>query len=87
MDADERILFLVFYRSLTWLEQLKAAPSPMPYGLAQRWASFLIAPEAIDKLYEEECPYAWGYAAVMAEMRWVYEDKPKLAFVPKKGAP
>ena len=84
-DPDELILAICFFLSLSWLDELKATPTPMPFGASQRWASLLISPAAVDKLYGESNPYAWGYAAVMEEMRAVYEAAPKLEFVPKKG--
>ena len=83
--AHVLILTIVFYRSLEWLDSLKAAPTPLPYGIARRWESFLITPEAIDRLYGESIPAAWGYAAVMEEMREVFDAVPKAVFVPKKG--
>ncbi len=85
LDPYALILVVVFRLSLGWLEDLKATPTPMPFGASQRWASLLISPAAADKLYGESNPYAWGYAAVMEEMRAVYEAAPKLEFVPKKG--
>lgn len=82
---SEHIAVIVFAHSLKWLDELKAAPTPLPYGLAQRFKA-LIPERDMTELYEwGACPYWWAYAATMQEYMEVYAALPKQEFVAKKG--
>lgn len=47
---SEHIAVIVFAHSLKWLDELKAAPTPLPYGLAQRFKA-LIPERDMTELY------------------------------------
>ena len=81
---DESIAVSVFYKSLEWLDELKAAPTPLPYGVAQRFKA-RIPERDMAELYEQEtCPYWWAYAATIQEIVALFESLPKTPFVGKK---
>jgi hypothetical protein len=65
-------------------EQLKSAPSPLPYGLAQKFAAMVPAktPEAI--LEQETNPFWHWYAVELQEYIDLLCSIPKQAFVEKR---
>lgn len=84
MNIDERIATTAFYKSLGWLDELKVAPTPLPYGMTQRFKA-LIPERDMTELYEREtCPYWWAYAATIQEFVALFEALPKKPFVGKK---
>lgn len=87
MTTDEQISIIVFWCSMKWLEELKAAPLPLPYGLHQKFKALIPGKSPDEILSATDNPYWWGYAEVMREFIEVLEALPKMAFKEKKATP
>ncbi len=84
MTTDEQIAETTFSNSMGWLEQLKSAPSPLPYGLHQKFKALIPGKTPDEILAVTGNAYWFGYAEVMREFIEVLEALPKVAFKGKK---
>lgn len=85
MTTDEEISIIVFACSMKWLDELKKAPSPLPYGLHQKFKA-LIPGQTPDEILEcTNNAWWWGYAEVLREFIAVLDAAPKVSFKPKKA--
>lgn len=82
MTAYDAIAAAAFQLSLTWLEELKAAPLPLPVGVAARFQS-LVPSRNLEELYEKDNPYWHGYAATMQEFKDLLASLPRVPFKAK----
>lgn len=85
MAADRIIAKTAFKLSLQWLGELKAAPSPLPHGLAARFQSLVPKRTPDEILATETDPNWFGYAETMREFTELLAGLPRVAFVEKRG--
>jgi len=84
--VDDFILSIhMFCTARDLVEELDNEKRPIKYGRGQRFKSFLIQPEAIDKMYEEpDMPWLYGYAAYMQEFAEKLDKAEIQQFVEKR---
>lgn len=84
MTDDEQLSVILFFLSLKWLDELKAAPTPLPYGLHQKYRALVPEKTPDDLLDSMSGPYWWGYAEILREFITLLDVMPKIPFEDKK---
>lgn len=82
--ADRAIGILVACQMMRRTEALRKEPTPLPFGLAQRYRSFIPA-KTPEQIWETDTdPYWCWYAAELQGFISLFDSLPKQEFVAKR---
>lgn len=86
MTPDQRVARAAFVVALEMMEELRAAPNPLPPGLAARFQAFVPKRTPDEILATETDPYWLGYAELLREYIELLATLPRAAVKGKRGA-